>query len=396
MTASRVQWQDAQGSHEARWQSEAGVAPPARLELADERLPADVALRKMSEGTALLWQGDYHQARQLLSALAKRIDARAERSRSRQAVSGEPAAAFHQHRMRQAQRARTLGLLLIPMQPGLVIPLKRAPDVHEACAAANIPNDEACVLSLRELLGVIGAWEWRKRGVPVPALNDVVHPHYGVFAPVRSEYVELVARAALPASVRTKPEDAVAFDIGTGTGVLAAVLARRGIGRVVASELDVRALACARENLARMQLLEGVSPAGRVTVLQADLFPSGEADIVLCNPPWVPAKATSALERAVYDDGGRMLAGYLAGLAGHLKPGGEGWLIISDLAEPLGLRTRAAFLQQMEAAGLVVLGREDARPTHPKSQDADDPLARARRAEVTSLWRLGCVEGKRQ
>jgi hypothetical protein len=30
-----------------------------------------------------------------------------------------------------------------------------------------------------------------------------------------------------------------------------------------------------------------------------------------------------------------MLRGFLAGLAGHLEPGGEGWLILSDLAEHL-------------------------------------------------------------
>jgi hypothetical protein len=36
----------------------------------------------------------------------------------------------------------------------------------------------------------------------------------------------------------------------------------------------------------------------------------------------------------------------------------------------------------------VVLGKIDARPNHPKSMDATDPLHRARRAEVTSLWRL--------
>ncbi len=35
-----------------------------------------------------------------------------------------------------------------------------------------------------------------------------------------------------------------------------------------------------------------------------------------------------------------MLRGFLAGLADHLAPGGEGWLILSDLAEHLGLRPR--------------------------------------------------------
>ena len=95
--------------------------------------------------------------------------------------------------------------------------------------------------SLRELLGLIGAYEWRRKGVEIPALGgDRIHPHYGVFSPVRGEYVDLVAQAPLPAGD-------TAFDIGVGTGVLSAVLARRGLARVIATDQDARALACARE-----------------------------------------------------------------------------------------------------------------------------------------------------
>jgi methylase of polypeptide subunit release factors len=92
--------------------------------------------------------------------------------------------------------------------------------------------------------------------------------------------------------------------------------------------------------------------AGRVELLQADLFPPGRAPLVVCNPPWVPAKPSSAIEHAVYDPDSRMLRGFLAGLAAHLEAGGEGWLILSDLAEHLGLRTRAELLGWIEAAGL--------------------------------------------
>ncbi|MFM8153128.1 MAG: methyltransferase, partial [Polynucleobacter victoriensis] len=45
----------------------------------------------------------------------------------------------------------------------------------------------------------------------------------------------------------------------------------------------------------------------------------------------------------------------------------------------------------IEAAGLSVLGRNDVRPTHAKALDKEDPLYRARAAEVTSLWRLGAA-----
>ena len=248
--------------------------------------------------------------------------------------------------------------------------------MRAACEEAYGPGGAPSVVSLRELLGLVGAHEWRKKGVPVPALGASIHPYYGVFSPVRGEYIDLVARAPLPAG-------ALAFDVGTGTGVLAAVLASRGIQRVVATDQDPRALACARENIERLGY------AAQVDVIQADLFPAGRAPLVVCNPPWVPARPSSPIEYAVYDPDSRMLRGFLAGLAAHLEPGGEGWLILSDFAEHLGLRTRDVLLQWIDEAGLVVLGRDDIRPVHPKAADADDPLHAARRAEVTSLWRLG-------
>jgi methylase of polypeptide subunit release factors len=233
------------------------------------------------------------------------------------------------------------------------------------------------VVSLRDLLGIIGAHEWRKGGIEIPALGGRIHPHYGVFAPVRSEYVGLVAAAPLPA-----PGLPVAFDIGTGTGVLAAVLARRGVARIVATEQDPRALLCARENIARLGL------AGKVDVMQADLFPDGRAALIVCNPPWIPARPGSPIERAIYDPESRMLRGFIDGLGAHLEARGEGWLVLSDIAEHLGLRSRATLLAAFEAAGLKVAGRADVRPHHPKVGDATDPLHAARAAELTSLWRL--------
>jgi methylase of polypeptide subunit release factors len=239
---------------------------------------------------------------------------------------------------------------------------------------------------LRDLMGMISAHEWRKKGVEIAALGEPPHnriyPHYGVFSPVRGEYIDLVATTPLPTSAATP---LVAFDIGTGTGVLAAVLVRRGVTQVVATEMDSRALACAMANLKQL----GVLP--QVNVVRVDLFPEGTAGLVVCNPPWLPARPSSPIEHAVYDEGSRMLLGFLRGLAVHLAPGGEGWLILSDFAEHLGLRTRAELLDAIAANGLKVLGRLDAKPLHPKVEDATDPLHTARAAEVTSLWRLAAL-----
>jgi prophage antirepressor-like protein len=83
-----------------------------------------------------------------------------------------------------------------------------------------------------------------------------------------------------------------------------------------------------------------------------------------------------------------MLRGFLAGARARLLPGGEAWLVLSDLAEHLGLRSRALLLDWINQAGLRVLGRLDARPAHGRAADRADPLHAARAAEVTSLWRL--------
>jgi hypothetical protein len=67
-------------------------------------------------------------------------------------------------------------------------------------------------------------------------------------------------------------------------------------------------------------------------------------------------------------------------------------LILSNLAEHLGLRTRAHLLEEFAAAGLRVLGRNDVPPRHPRAADKTDPLHDARAAEITSLWRLAAIK----
>ena len=378
-----IHWNEAGEERSARWRSETGTPPPGQVVIADDRITADAAYRLACEGTALLWRGDFQNARQLLQAMTRRAHEKTRAGKNKR-IPATPAESFHLHRQAQSQRARTLGMLLIPFNADHSIPLRRAPDVRQACVEAYGPETEDApaqpyIASLRGLQGLIGAHEWRKSGVQVPALNARIHPHYGVFAPIRSEYVRLVNDAPLPGLTES---DSLAFDIGTGTGVLAAVLARRGIRHIIATDQDPRALACAQENLERLGL------AARVEVVQADLFPEGRAALAVCNPPWIPARPSSPLEHAVFDPDNRMLRGFLDGLAAHLENGGEGWLVLSDLAEHLGLRTRDELLALIDTAGLRVLGKTDVKPHHPRVSDTGDPLHAARAAELTSLWRL--------
>jgi hypothetical protein len=206
-----LHWQEQGQDHSSLWRSENGTPPPKRVVIADDTTTADEAYRHACEGTALLWRGDFQNARQLLQAMARRAEPKVRKSR-KPVPEKSITEIFHLHRQSQLQRARILGMLLIPVEAGNVIPLRRAPDVSTACVEAYGGSGEPYVVSLRELQGLIGAHEWRKKGVPIAALDGArIHAHYGVFSPVRGEYLDLVAKAPIP---RTK----MAFDIGQHPG----------------------------------------------------------------------------------------------------------------------------------------------------------------------------------
>ena len=381
-----IHWEEGGAQRSARWHSENGLRPHQKVVLADDTLTADLAYRMACEGTAMLYRGDFQNARQLLQALVRRVDKPSKKShradRVAQEISKSPLDIFNLHRLSQSQRARILGMLLIPVNADHSISLRRAPEVTQACLGAYGEQTESYVISLRELLGVISAHEWRKKGVQVLTRDDDeirIHPHYGVFSPVRGEYIELVLKTPLPAAIQ---KDSIAFDIGVGTGVLSVVLAMRGIQKILATDQSERALACATENINELGLEDVVD------VLNVDLFPQSKAALIVCNPPWLPARPSSVLEQAVYDPDSQMLKGFLDGLKDHLLPGGEGWLILSDLAEHLGLRTRDELLEWVDKADLKVIERRDTKPHHPKAFDKTDALHAARSREITSLWRL--------
>ncbi len=354
-----------------RWRSESEEPAPASLVLVGDALTADEAMKRVSKGEVLEYRGDFRNAKQLLSAMGRRLEKRRSPKPAKSALDAFRA----ERRMRQAE-AETLARVVVRLDAAYRPALSHAPALAEACAWAWGPSEGAeTVVPLKTLLGVLGAAEWRRRGLAVPGLAGTLVPHYGVYTPTRAEYVELVA--ALPGVKGQR-----VFDVGTGSGVLSFVLLQHGAASVVATDVDPRALACARENAARLGL------ADRFEAVELDGFPEGRADLVVCNPPWIPEPPKTRLDRAVFDDGGRFLVRFLEGLAAHLSPGGQGALVLSDLAVHLGLRSMGWLDAELERVGLVVAWKKDAKATHGKAKDASDPLHAARAKEVTTLYGL--------
>jgi SAM-dependent methyltransferase len=341
------------------WHSESGEPAPARLSPVDDRLNANAALQRVRRGEYLLYTGDFHNAKQLLGAIGRRLS------------SPPPARslleAFRAERRSRQLEHETLSRIVVALDRSYRLGLARAPDVAEACRQVwGEPETDTTVVPLKQLLGMLGAAEWRRKGLAVPGLTDL---------PTRTDYAELLLSVPNVKGKRV-------FDVGTGTGVLSFLLLQRGAASVVATDCDVRAVHCARENANQL----GLSP--RFRVVEADLFPEGRADLVVSNPPWIPEPPKNRVDRAVFDEDSRFLQRFLEGLTAHLEPGGEGLLILSNLAVLLGLRPQGWLEEQLARCGLTVKWTRATPARHSKAKDRSDPLHAARSREVTTLYCL--------
>ncbi len=373
-----IEWEHLSIQYKSSWYSEAGLPVPQKILLIDDTITAKQAIEFARQHIGLLWIGDYQNGRNLLQAISRRLE-KPPRVGSQKKLTN-PQEIFTAHRQQQGYKAQILGQILISLNKDFVIELRRAQDVALACKEVLGDIQEPFVMPLKQLLAIVSAHEWRKKKILISAIQERIIPHFGVFSPVRGEYLELAKQTKLPLKHN------LAFDIGTGTGVLSVLLAQRGFSRIIATDIDPRAIACAEENVHALKLQKTIE------VIQTNIFPPGRADLVVCNPPWLPARPTSNIEHAIYDPDSQFLKEFLTQLTLHLEPQGLAWLILSDLAEHLGLRTREELLEWIDISGLDVVEQVRIKATHPKVHDRNDPLHFARSQELTSLWVLAAKQ----
>jgi methylase of polypeptide subunit release factors len=351
------------------WISEWHEPAPGQVSPVDDRSSAKDVLFRLEAGEVLRWAGDFHNGRQFLGAVKKRL---ARRRRNLPSGLGER---WRAHRDARSEQATIIGRLVIRLEADGSIQLRRAPDTRRAIELAWGTSQVQRLVGFSTLLGAISAASWTERRLDVPGLNGRLTPHYGVFSPTRHVYVQMLQD--LP-DVRGKS----VLDVGCGTGVLAFVLLQRGAVEAVGTDIDERSVRCAAFNAEALGL--------PFRAVLADLWSDDlVADLVVFNAPWMPEAPRTRLDRAVYDDNGDTLARWLRELPRHLTADGRGVLLVSDLPELLGLRETGELEREIEAAGLRIVNVYRRPAVHRKTKESDDPLHAARAAEQVCMWVLG-------
>jgi 16S rRNA (guanine1207-N2)-methyltransferase len=142
-----------------------------------------------------------------------------------------------------------------------------------------------------------------------------VGAHGAVFA---GSGIDIGTRLLLGALRKVGPTTGTAIDLGCGTGVLAASIARlRPALRVIATDQSTAAVASAALTAELNQL------ADRITVVRDDGLvsqPDSSADLVLLNPPFhIGAVVHTGPAHRMFADAARVL-----------KPGGELWTVFNS------------------------------------------------------------------
>jgi release factor glutamine methyltransferase len=126
--------------------------------------------------------------------------------------------------------------------------------------------------------------------------------------------------------------DEVVLDLGTGSGILAVLAAKKG-SRVVAVDLNPYAIRCAKENA----MLNG---AFRIDFFQGDLFTAlrtdAKFDLVSFNAPYLPSEVDESgtwigRSWAGGADGRQVVDRFISEVGAYLKPQGRVLLMQSTL-----------------------------------------------------------------
>lgn len=149
------------------------------------------------------------------------------------------------------------------------------------------------LLTFPQVQGLNSSWQWYINGLYIPVLRKKIYPWYGTYFPTRFEHLELFENWLK----QYKGDKNQAIDVGIGSGVLTMQMLKHGFKNVCGTDINPNAIIGLGEYIANNKLQQ------KLTVIQGDLFDncSDAADLIVFNPPWLPADgSTDGLDAAIY------------------------------------------------------------------------------------------------
>ncbi len=165
---------------------------------------------------------------------------------------------------------------------------------HNPWLSEFFPEYDEYYIGFADFLGMNGARQWYEKGIQYPMINHRLFPYYGVYFPTRYDHLRLFDQW-----LSSEKGFRRAIDIGAGCGILSFIMRKHGIGFIHATDTNPNAVFGLMEELHR----HGVMHGDVIFPEQADLFGSfvpGPDDLVVFNPPWIPAKAETTMDSASY------------------------------------------------------------------------------------------------
>lgn len=227
-------------------------------------------------------------------------------------------------------------------------------------------------LPLIEAQELYGAWRRYEQGVHLAVLGRRLHPFYGTYLPTRTEHLELFATWLSGWSGGLER----AIDVGTGSGVLALLLARNGFEEVLATDTNPNAVESVRREVQRPPAMPQVRPE-----LTSLLGEGTEAvDLVVFNPPWVEGPVESFLDLALsYEPG--LFETFFDQAHQRLSPEGRIALIFSTVGSLLSEEGPHPIEAELERGRFVRVDHRQRRIKPPKGSGR-------RTRERVEIWEL--------
>jgi hypothetical protein len=253
--------------------------------------------------------------------------------------------------------------------------LEKAPD--NPWLRVLYPEQNEFLIRFSDFLGMNGAWQWYHKGIQFPVLENKVHPFYGVYFPTRHEHLTLFDNWLTKNTGFTK-----ALDIGTGCGVLSLMMLKHGIPFVHATDVNPNAvystsLEYEKRGLQSKTVIEQAAFTGS--------FESAGKDLIVFNPPWIPAQTATEMDSATYFEPGFFEAVFDQLYASSV-PGSTLAILFSNFARVAGISNEHPIEEEIKnKTRFLLIEKVDAPVVQPPSS-RKSWLSKIRQKEKVELW----------